>query len=171
MKIVCPYCGCEADKPAGYVNRARKSGLPIYCSRKHYGLARRKFKPKVQKVAEKRVYDMEYRRRNRAHLKTMKRAYFQRTYDPVKAAERRKARMTYHIQYCRDPAYKRWKSRYDRAHRAQKMFGPYAESFLVLQKVEKEIASRMSNYDIRLANGTLNKAQLRRRAYASLISG
>lgn len=129
------------------------------------------FKPKAQKVEEKRLYDMEYRRKNRRLLAGKKRAYFERTYDPVKAAKVRAVRMPLHVEYCRQPRYKRWKRRYDQKHRAQRMFGPYAESFLLLRKIEKEVTSRMSKYEIGLTNGTINKAMQRRREYARLIRG
>lgn len=171
MKVVCAHCGRKVERSTGHVNRARKLGLNVYCNRKCAGLGRRVFKTKAQKVEEKRLYDMEYRRKNRKMLKEKKRTYFQRTYDPVKAAKVRAARMPYHVEYCRQPAYKRWKRRYDERYRANRIFGPYAESFLLLQKIEKEIASRMSKYEIGLANGTINKAMHRRREYERLIRG
>jgi hypothetical protein len=39
-------------------------------------------------------------------LKAKKRAYFERTYDPRKAAVERKKRMHLHVAYCREPRYK-----------------------------------------------------------------
>jgi hypothetical protein len=135
------------------------------------GLAKRIHKPKAQKVEEKRLYDIEYRRKNRTMLKAKKSAYFQRTYDPTKAAEVRRRRLPYHVEYCRQPRYRRWKRRYDQQFRARKLYGPYAGSFLLLQKIEKEVASRMSRYEIYQANGTLNKWQNRRREYERLIRG
>ncbi len=171
MKVVCEHCRKKVERCAGDVNRARKAGLKLFCDRRCTGLFYRKHKTKEQLVLEKRLYDMEYRRKNRKRLKIQKREYFDRTYDPVKAAVERKARMPRHVEYCRQPAYRRWKSKYDKRYSAKKMFGPYAESFLILQKIDKEIASRMSRYDIQLANGTLNKAQTRKRDYERLIGG
>lgn len=168
-RVHCSHCGKVVRQALGAINRALKLGLPLYCDMKCSGLARRKYKPKAQKVAEKRLYDLEYRRKNRKLLKAKKRAYFERTYDPVEAAKGRKARMHLHVAYCRQPAYKRWKSRYDRQHRARKMFGPYAESFLLLQKIEHEIATRMTKHEVRQSNGIINKAQERKRAYARLV--
>lgn len=167
----CAHCEKAVKQPPGAINRALRIGAPIYCDRVCSGLGRRHHKTKEQKVSEKRQYDMEYRRKNRKLLKTKKRAYFQATYDPVKAAKVRKARMPLHVAYCRQPAYVRWKRRYDASYRAQRMFGPFAESFLLLKRLERVVASRATKYEIGLANGTINKAQLRRRAYASLISG
>jgi hypothetical protein len=169
--ITCPHCKQEVDKPAQYVNRAAKDGYTIYCSRKCSGLARRMYKPKAQKVAEKRLYDMDYRRKNLASIKAKKAAHFQKTYDPVKAAQYRKENMARHIAYCQRPEYKQWKQGYDQQFRARKLFGPFAESFLILQEIEKEIASRMTKYDIALDKGYYNKAQHRRREYERLIRG
>lgn len=167
----CAHCGKTVKQPIGAINRALKIGAPIYCDKVCFGLDRSQHKTKEQKVQEKRQYDREYRRKNRALLKAKKRAYFQATYDPVKAAKARKARMHLHVQYCRQPAYVRWKRRYDAKYRAGRMFGPFAESFLLLRRLERVVANRATKYEIGLANGTINKAQLRRRAYASLISG
>lgn len=169
--ITCHHCGRKSEKSAGAVKRASKAGLNLYCDRTCAGLARRKSKTKTQKVEEKRLYDIEYRRKNRARLKAEKRAYFKRTYDPVKAAIERKANMARHVEYCRRPEYRVKKKAYDSHHRAKRMFGPFAESFLLLQEIETEIASRMSKYDIYLANGTLNKRLERKREYARLIRG
>lgn len=169
--ITCPQCQREVDKPVGAVNRAAKLGAPIYCGKPCSGLARRIYKAKTQKVAEKKLYDEEYRRKNRERLKAEKAAHFRRTYDPVKAAIERKANMAKHVAYCQRPEYKQWKQQYDQQFRARKMFGPFAESFLLLQEIEKEIASRMSRYDIYMANGTINKWLKRRREYERLIRG
>lgn len=171
MKIRCEHCRRWTEKARGHVNRSRKAGMPIFCDRWCFGASRRQYKSKAQKVEEKRLYDAEYRRKNRRLLKTKKRAYFERTYDPVTAAKARRLTMRRHVEYCRQPSYRRWKRRYDQRYRAQRLFGPFAESALLLLKLEREVASRMSKYEIGLTNGTINKAQLRRRAYASLISG
>lgn len=171
MKPKCAHCGKVVKQPIGAINRALKLGAPIYCDRVCFGLGRRSHKTKEQKVSEKRQYDMEYRRKNRRILKVKKREYFQRTYDPVAAAKARAARMPRHVEYCRRPEYRRWKRRYDAKYRAQRLFGPFADSALLLKRLEREVASRMTKYEIGLTNGTINKAQLRRRAYASLIRG
>lgn len=168
-KPPCAHCGKPVRQSVSAINRAQRIGAPIYCDRVCSGLGRRTHKTKAQKVSEKRMYDMEYRRKNRKLLKAKKRAYFERTYDPVKAAKERKARMHLHVAYCQQPAYKRYKRRYDRQHRAQKLYGPFAEAALLLQKIEHEVSTRITNYEVRQINGTLNKTQERKRAYARLV--
>lgn len=170
MLVVCKQCGEKCEKPVNYINRAKKSGANLYCDRECAGLSRRKNLSKQLKVANKRLYDEQYRAKNRATLKEKKRAHFLKTYDPVKAAEERKKNMARHVEYCRDPEYKKYKKKYDRAYRAKRYFGDFWESFCVLLDLEHEIETRATKYEIYQTNGTLNKHQQRRRYYENLIS-
>ncbi len=170
MKITCAHCGKTSDKPPGAVNRARLDGLRLFCNRRCAGLGRRKpKKSKAQLVEEKRLYGLAYRAKNLAMLKAKKRAYHKRTYDPVKAAEVRKKRMPYHVEYCRRPAYKAWKRDYDKSLRA-KVYGPFAEAFMLTIDLNREIKGRMTNEQIAHANLTQNKTQRRRRATSEEIA-
>ena len=81
---------------------------------------------------EKAAYDREYRKKNLAWIKAKKADYFQRTYDPVKAAKERKKRMPEHVEYCRQPKYRAYKRKYDRKRRASK-FGEFAEAYEALK--------------------------------------
>lgn len=160
---LCAQCGKPHGKGTGAINRAAKIGAPLYCGRKCAGLGRRKGKTKAQKVAEKRLYDMAYRAKNHDRLQAEKRAYFQRTYDPKKAAVVRAKRMHLHVAYCRQPRYKAWKRQYDRNHRA-KEYGPFADAYLLAIDLNRAIKSRATNYEIRIQNETLNKRQSRSRS-------
>lgn len=171
VQIRCDHCNKRSERVAGEVNRARKAGLPLYCNRACSGLARRKHRTKAQLIEAKRLYDIEYRKRDPEGRKAARQAYHRATYDPVTAAEHRKKRMQWHVQYCQRPEYKEWKREYDKAYRAEKLYGPFAEAFMLLGDLEAEIASRMSKYEIYLANGTINKALKRRREHAALVSG
>jgi hypothetical protein len=93
-------------------------------------------------------YDREYRKRNREKLKIEKALWFQRTYDPAKAAVERKKRMPSHIEYCRQPKYVAWKKKYDLAWYASK-FGPFAEAWLLLRELKAEIKRQEPNRDER----------------------
>lgn len=165
-QIYCAWCNELTAKEVGAVNRARRNGLYLYCGRVCSGLGRRDPNPPTaeDRVAAKAAYDAEYRAKNRSVLKAKKRAWFQRTYDPVKAAEQRKARMPRHVEYCRRPEYREKKRVYDRQYQAKKNYGPFAEAALALRDLEGEIESRMSRYEIYAANGPLNKALQRRKA-------
>jgi CRISPR/Cas system CSM-associated protein Csm2 small subunit len=166
----CATCGKELDKSASAINRAKRDGKPLYCNKVCFGLSRRTNKTDEQKKEEKRLYDIAYREKNLARIKTGKHEWFQRTYDPVKAAVERKKKMPQHVEYCRQPEYKKKKQVYDAQHRAKKQFGEFYESFLILQQIDQEVASRASKYEIGLENGTINKAQTRRRNYERTYS-
>lgn len=130
----------------------------------------KKFYTFEQKKEIKRLYDIEYRKKNRELLKAKKAAWFQRDYDPVAAAVKRKKRMPLHVEYCRQPEYKKWKKKYDKEYRAKKMFGEFWQAFLIVMEINKEVLERASKYEMSYANGTLNKSQNRSREYERLIS-
>lgn len=158
----CAYCGKPSAKVAGHVNRSRAAGLNLYCDRKCAGLGRRKGKTKAQKIAEKKAYDAEYRKRDVEAMKARKHAYHLRTYDPAKAAVKRKGTMARHVEYCRRPEYKAWKRQYDKQYNAA-VYGPFADCALLLQALNAEIATRMSKYEIYMANGRYDKYSERKR--------
>ena len=166
MKFNCAYCRREAQRPAGHINRSLARGDKVYCSRLCSGYGRRKHKSKAQKVEEKRVYDMEYRQRNMERLTQAKREYHKRTYDPAKEAFKRKAKMPRHVEYCRQPAYRAYKAQYDREYRAKKEYGEFWECSLLAEDIRNEALKRMTDYEIRLTKGTLNKCLQRKRAFA-----
>lgn len=163
MKYRCAWCDRECYQCAGHVNRAHARGLNLYCGLKCSALGRRCNKTKAQKVEEKRLYDAKYRERNIAMLKAKKADYFKRTYDPEKAAIYRKSRMPIHVKYCQRPEYKLLKRRYDRQHKAEKDYGPFAEVAMLASDLNREIKGMMSNHEIKWQNKTSNKSQFRAR--------
>lgn len=171
MKIVCPQCRKEVEKGASAVNRAHSRGAPLYCGRMCFGLARRDPTPKSdgQRKADKKLYDAQYRLERLETIRARKREYHLRTYDPDVERVRRAANMPRHVEYCRRPEYREWKSEYDRRYRA-KEFGDFAEAYMLLVDLDREVNSRMSDYDVRVANGTLNKKLKRSREYGRIIS-
>lgn len=167
-KVTCHCTQCKKEFWAytSRVNRAHKDCAPLYCNKTCAGLARRLSNPptKEERKAAKAEYDRRRREEKAEEIKVKKAAYFKRTYNPEKASVERKKRAHYHAEYCRRPDYKKWKADYDRRHMATKEFGDYAETYLLLQDIELEINSRSTRYEIYRTNGTLNKAQTRRRS-------
>ena len=141
-RILCPACGKKSWRTHSDINRARKLGVPIYCNRKCAGMGHRKKNPKTPRnpnwKAMKAEYDRKYRKKNRKALRKKKKAYFKRTYDPVKAAVKRKETMPRHVEYCRQPKYKAYKRQYDKKLRAA-AFGEYADAYKTLLVLLKEI--------------------------------
>lgn len=166
MELRCFHCGALLHKTSGEINRAAKIDAKLFCNRVCFGLNRRLKNPPpvAEKKQAKRLYDMKRRELYAEKIKEEKRAYFKAHYDPDKAREQRKLKMPQHVEYCRRPEYKKWKSEYDKKHLAKKKFGEFDEAYLLLKEIDKEIAERMSKYEIYLINGTLNKALMRRRA-------
>jgi hypothetical protein len=142
------------------INRAIRQGKPLYCDRTCAGLARRV--PPKQKKEAKRVYDARRRVEKAAEIREQHRAYHQRTYDPVKARERRHANMGRHVEYCRRPEYRAYKADYDRQYRADE-YGEYTEAYLLLLDLEQEIRSRATAYERRKARGYYTRAAQQRR--------
>lgn len=124
-----------------------------------------------EKKKLKREYDKEYRARNKERIKERKAEYFKKTYDPIKASEKRKT-VEYrerHKLYCRREKYKNeYKIDYDRKYRAKKKYKDFNEAFLLLLDLEKEIRKRATAYEIRIMHGNYNRAQKEKRAYEKL---
>ncbi len=157
--ITCAYCGEESLKRNGAINRAKKDGKPMFCNKACFGLSERNYKTKEQLTEDKRLYDIEYRKR--PEHKAQKAASHLRIYDPVKAAIKRKERMPYHVEYCRQPAYRAKKKVYDRIHLAKKNYGELWELHLLTRDIQDEVNSRMEKQQIRVEAGTYNKTQRR----------
>lgn len=169
MEIRCPQCHTLFVTKTAYFNRATKIGAPLYCGKVCAGLARRRKNPPTaeERRIAKAAYDLE--RRNgaqRAEILAKKRSHYYANHERISTqlAAYRAAHMDRHVEYCRQPEYRAWKSVYDRRRRAEKDFGEFSEAALLLADVEREIAERASKYEIYLTNGTINKAQQRRRA-------
>jgi len=168
--ILCAWCSKPISKSRGHINRSLAKSAPLYCNKDCSGMAHRKNKSDAEKKEEKRLYDMEYRAKNIELIKQKKRVHFLKTYDPVKAAIERKANMPRHVEYCRQPKYKAYKREYDESYRAKREFGEFWESAILVNKINGEVLSRATRFEIKQTNGTINKAQSRRRDYERLNS-
>jgi len=161
MIAFCSFCGDVVRQSQSSVRRAVREGKPLYCDRACSGMARRV--PLDQKKNAKRIYDARRRVEKATELRAQKAAYYQRTRDPVKERERRQKNMSGHVEYCRRPEYRAYKADYDRKSRAEE-YGEYAEAYLLLLDLEREIRSRASGYERRKARGYYTRsAQQRRR--------
>lgn len=160
--VACTQCGIEFEAETGRYNRAIKIGSPLFCGMKCAGLHRRKTrKTEEKRRADKSEYDRLRRERLADRIKKEKADYFQRTYDPIKAALERKARMPKHVEYCRREEYRTWKREYDKSYRS-KEYGEFAEAYQLLIELEKEINSRMTRFEV-YATNERRHAQWRKR--------
>jgi hypothetical protein len=161
VKIKCPYCQEPAKKELGDVNRAKKIGVPIYCSRKCSGLARRTGETEEQKKMIKYFYDRLIYLSDDGTLKKKKQAYFKRDYaaNPDKYRKERKRRQPAHNEYCRRPEYRSKKKVYDQQYRDAKNYGAYAEAATAL----RELANIVDNRQAKSEQKIFNKSQKRKR--------
>lgn len=163
---ICNHCRKRFMRAAGALNRAMRAGSPLFCSMKCSGMSRRSTKPKAQKRADKAAYDKRRREELHEELCAKKRAAYYANHEAnlAKFSAKRKERMPAHVEYCRRPQYRAKKSDYDKKIRADE-YGDFAETYLLLLEVEKEIRSRATSYERRVANGYYTRsAQARRRA-------
>lgn len=160
MKIICPYCKQEADKPTGHVNRARSIGAPCYCSKLCSGLARKIERSDEEKKRIKAEYDIKYRAKNIVKITKRKKAFFKKDYaeNPEKYRQWRKNKQPKHNEYCRRPEYKAWKKQYDQVFRLKKSYKDFWEPAQVLLNLEKELDSKQIKIDL----GIINKSQKRK---------
>jgi hypothetical protein len=142
------------------INRAIREGKPLYCDRACAGMARRISTD--QKKRQKALYDARRRTEKAAEISFQKQEYYQCTRNPEKERERRRANRGRHAEYCRQPEYKAYKQDYD-LHRRAEEYGPYADSYLLLLDLEREIRSRATSYERRKARGYYTRAAQQRR--------
>lgn len=165
IRFRCPQCRRVAERDASRVNRSRRVGMRVYCSRLCSGLARRTERlPESERKAKKAAYDVLYRAERVEERREQKREYHRATYDPkrarrVREERKRKNGLSYHAEYCRQrfakrPALKRGKVMYDRARRDRLYYGPLAPAAQLLRKLETLIRSKYpSDYERRKARG------------------
>jgi hypothetical protein len=161
MECICNHCGSKFEKTTGAANRALKQGKNIYCNRACAGIGRRSNLSDEEKKAIKSDYDKMYREKNLEKIKSNKKEYFKRTYNPEEAKVIRKKRMPKHVAYCRRPEYREKKKIYDQKHRAQQNYGEFWESFLLVQEIHKEY----NNTEVKMSNNLLNKNQKRKQEW------
>lgn len=152
----------------GSINRAVREGKPLYCDRTCAGLARRI--SSSQKKRRKSLYDARRRTELAAEISAQKQAYYQRTRNPEKEREYRRANMDRHVEYCRQPEYVEGKAVYDQERRAAE-YGPYADAYLLLLDLEREVRSRATSYERRVARGYYTRAAQQRRRDLCLPTG
>lgn len=164
----CHQCGAVLNRCASHVNRSVKQGRPMFCNKSCFGLSRRRANPptEAERKAAKQAYDAIRRLAKHEEIIAKKRAHYIANRERILAEQTvyRKAHMHRHVAYCQRPEYREWKSAYDARYKAAKHFGEFAEAAMLLRDIEQEIEKRATRYEVYMTNGTINKAQTRRRA-------
>lgn len=166
MKHKCAYCGKPSGRSPGEINRAQKQGLKLYCNRKCAGLGRRVNKTTDEKKEEKQWYDLFYRQMMADELKQKKAAWHKKHYsaNPDHYRQKRMSKRAYHKQYVSTATYRAYKQRYDERHRAEKIYGEYAESAILIKQITSLIDKQQSRQD----RDCHNKNQKRKKQWKNL---
>ncbi len=153
--IVCEQCGAEAELTSGHINRARKNGKRLFCGLECSGMARRTSQEK--KKARKAEYDRNRREKLGDQIRAAKAEAYKRNFDRDKEREIRKKRMPGHVEYCRRPEYREYKSEYDKK-RTDKEYGEYAECARLLNELKAEIIRQVPDrYERQKGRGLLER--------------
>lgn len=163
---MCDHCGDPVPQSRGAINRARRMGKRLFCSRHCFGLSRRVERSADESRRLKAEYDAKRRASIASRLRQEKAEYHRRTYDPAKARARRKGRMAYHVEYCRryyaDPARKLEKFEYD-VRRRGKEYADFAEAWRLLIELEREVRTRCPDkYERQKARGYFTRIRERK---------
>lgn len=145
----CPHCESDFVMEVAQYNkkmkRKQKSPINVYCSRACSSDARRT--SKADKIENKRLYDIEYRKANKKHIKAHKAAAFKKDYaaNPEKYRLQRKEQAANHLAYCQTPEYVAWKREYDQEHVFKTKYG---ESEWLREKtcISCEISKRVKQF-------------------------
>jgi hypothetical protein len=169
MKGICCHCGKEYTvKNTGSYNRSKRLGLPVFCNKVCFGLSRRTNETQEEKKVYKQWYDL-FIRASRTEdekilLSLQALVLFHLDYkaNPEKYKEERQRKMAAHIEYCRQPEYKKYKKGYDEQYRAKKDYGEFWECAIILKNLDKEIDYRESKRQNKIYNKSTTK---RKRAW------
>jgi hypothetical protein len=127
---------------------------------------------RTKKQIEKSLYDKAYRKKNRNRLKLEKHLYFQRAYDPIEAAKKRKKMMPKHILYCRQPKYRKWKKGYDQVFLNRKKYGEFWECGILIHKIKKEVCMLVPDkYERLKMRGYIRRAIMKRSLKRAVLFG
>jgi ribosomal protein L24E len=166
MIVQCHWCGKDVEKHTGHVNRAKKEGCFLFCNKVCFGLNRRKPKTEDEKREIKRLYDIEYRKKNNNRIKSRMQKY---NASPAGRAMQKRNREKFkesHKEYIKQPKYRVYKKDYDQKYCAKKNYGEFWESSLVLKEIEQVIEPEKA--ELKIQKGTYNKSQKRKRLWNSM---
>lgn len=165
LTLVCDTCNRRFHRTPAQQAQATKLGcVHTYCSRACGAVAKRTWKTKEQRIAEKAAYDLKRRKRYAAWLRTEKK----RKYEEAKATDLaalrtkqkayRDATKQQHLNYLRKPEYRAKKKTYDARLRAS-VYGPYAECYRLYVELKKEIVARVPSWYERHTETVLERSK------------
>ncbi len=133
------------------------------------------------KKEQKRLYDIEYRRKNKSSLAAKKKAAYERDREKnlakFKAYRARPETVARHNKYCMQPEYVEKKRVWDVVYRTMKIYGEFWESAILVNQIEIEVRKliprneRLSTKRCVKANTERNCKRRLDKAISKIISG
>lgn len=119
----------------------------------------------TQSKEKKRLYDIEYRRKNKEMLRLNKQEYYKTDAGRATSKRNRDKLTEYHLEYCQTDKYREWKKEYDKDYRAKNKYGEYWECFLIIMEIEKIVKERIPDRYERMKARGYFRAQTIKRVY------
>lgn len=117
----------------------------------------------LSKKEQKRLYDIEYRRKNSEIIKIKKAAYCKTDAGRAMQKRNRTKVKQYHLEYCQTPEYRELKKQYDRKHRAYKFYGEFAECMILCDEIETLVVKMIPDkYQRDIMRGNIARMQAKR---------
>lgn len=172
-KLTCNHCKKTFEEDSRKYKRRLwhlKKGTTknVYCSMKCSGAAKYVGKEEIRKrhslyLKEKMANDPIFRAKRLANKKEL---YEKNKIEIEKRMKEKRATLEYkefRREYLSSKKYKTYKHKYDRVHRCKKKYGQFWEAASILIDLDNEIKKHATKEEIRVTNGTYNKAQFRSR--------
>jgi len=128
----------------------------------------------LSKKEKKRLYDIDYRRKNIERITQRKKEYYENNKESIKPKykEYRDNHKQDHLEYCRTDEYKIYKKGYDKIHRNKVKYGEFWECMLICNEIENKVRELMPDkYERLKMRGVIQRNQAKRALKRSLIYG
>jgi hypothetical protein len=114
----------------------------------------------LSKKEAKRLYDIEYRRKNLERINERKRKYNSSPAGRAMQKRQREKQKSNHLKYCRTKKYRQYKKEYDQEFRSKKLYGEFWECMILVEKIfNKVIELTPDKYERDKMRGNINRLQ------------
>ncbi len=118
-------------------------------------------------MQNKKLYDIEYRKKNKEKIKNKKRKYYFDNIKTIKVKHKayRDAHKKEHLEYIRTKTDKKKKKLYDKIRLAKNKYGEFWECMILVNKINKMVIERVPDiYERRKMRG-VSKRNIIKRAF------
>lgn len=97
----------------------------------------------LSKKEVKRLYDIEYRRKNLERINEGKRKYNSSPAGRAAQKRNREKMKSNHLEYCRTEKYRKYKKQYDQEYSNKKKYGEFWECMILVEKIFNKVIELM----------------------------